>query len=73
MVQVWKDALKSAGNKDAVTPTQIVDLKDELILRLSENVQGVHVVKGFGQQKEEIAKFTKARLNPEQSRRKWLG
>jgi ATP-binding cassette subfamily B protein len=31
---------------------------DELILRLAENVQGIHVVKGFGREKEEIDKFT---------------
>jgi ATP-binding cassette subfamily B protein len=36
------------------------DLRDDLILRLSENIQGVHVVKGFGRQKEEIKKFTAA-------------
>jgi ATP-binding cassette subfamily B protein len=31
---------------------------DEIILRLAENVQGIHVVKGFGREPEEIAKFT---------------
>ena len=56
---LWWGAAKFAR---AVRPgyERTSDLKDELILRLSENIQGVHVVKGFGQQKEEIAKFTKA-------------
>jgi ATP-binding cassette subfamily B protein len=31
---------------------------DEIILRLAENVQGIHVVKGFGREPQEIAKFT---------------
>ncbi|MCC7085855.1 MAG: ABC transporter ATP-binding protein [Pirellulales bacterium] len=35
-------------------------LVDQLILTLSENVQGVQVVKGFGRQREEIAKFESA-------------
>jgi ATP-binding cassette subfamily B protein len=30
---------------------------DEIILRLAENVQGIHVVKGFGREREEISKF----------------
>lgn len=30
---------------------------DQVILRLAENVQGIHVVKGFGREREEIAKF----------------
>lgn len=34
-------------------------LSDELILALVENLQGVHVVKGFARQAEEIAKFAK--------------
>lgn len=34
-------------------------LFDRLILMLSENLQGVHVVKGFARQPEEIAKFEK--------------
>lgn len=34
------------------------ELVDTLILRLAENVQGIHVVKGFGREPEEIAKFT---------------
>jgi ATP-binding cassette, subfamily B, bacterial len=31
---------------------------DEIILRLAENVQGIHVVKGFGREQEEIDRFT---------------
>jgi ATP-binding cassette subfamily B protein len=30
---------------------------DQIILRLAENIQGIHVVKGFGREREEIAKF----------------
>ncbi len=30
---------------------------DRVILLLAENVQGIHVVKGFGREREEIAKF----------------
>lgn len=33
------------------------DLFDRLILTLSENVQGAHVVKGFARQKEQVAQF----------------
>jgi len=33
------------------------DLFDRLILGLSENVQGAHVVKGFARQKEQVAQF----------------
>jgi ATP-binding cassette subfamily B protein len=33
------------------------ELVDELILRLSENIQGIAVVKGFGREAAEIAKF----------------
>lgn len=33
------------------------DLFDRLILALSENFQGAHVVKGFARQKEEVARF----------------
>lgn len=33
------------------------ELFDRLILALSENVQGAHVVKGFARQKEEMARF----------------
>ena len=36
------------------------ELVDKLILTLSENVQGVQVVKGFGRQQEEIDKFVAA-------------
>jgi ATP-binding cassette subfamily B protein len=35
-------------------------LIDLLVLTLTENIQGVHVVKGFGREKEEIEKFTSA-------------
>ena len=37
-------------------------LMDKLVLRLTENVQGMHVVKGFARQKEEIEKFQHANL-----------
>ena len=33
------------------------DLNDRLVLTLSENIQGAHVVKGFGRQEQEIEKF----------------
>lgn len=33
------------------------DLVDDLILRLSENIQGAQVLKGFGRESEEIGKF----------------
>ena len=36
------------------------ELTDRLVLTLSENIQGVTVVKGFGRQAEEIEKFTTA-------------
>ena len=36
------------------------ELFDTAVLRLSENVQGVHVVKGFSRQPEEIEKFGSA-------------
>jgi ABC-type multidrug transport system fused ATPase/permease subunit len=36
------------------------ELFDTAVLRLSENVQGVHVVKGFSRQPEEIEKFDHA-------------
>lgn len=35
-------------------------LIDQLVLTLTENIQGMHVVKGFGREKEEIKKFTTA-------------
>lgn len=36
------------------------ELVDHVVLILAENVQGVHVVKGFGREHEEIAKFGSA-------------
>ena len=36
------------------------ELFDTAVLRLSENVQGVHVVKGFSRQPQEIEKFTES-------------
>lgn len=36
------------------------ELADKLVLTLSENVQGMHVVKGFAREPEEIAKFIAA-------------
>jgi ATP-binding cassette subfamily B protein len=36
------------------------ELADKLVLALSENVQGIHVVKGFAREREEIAKFETA-------------
>ncbi|MBL9090066.1 MAG: ABC transporter ATP-binding protein [Planctomycetaceae bacterium] len=36
------------------------DLVDKMVLTLTENVRGVHVVKGFGREPEEIAKFERA-------------
>ena len=36
---------------------RIRDLADKVVLTLAENIQGVHVVKGFGREPEEIAKF----------------
>lgn len=36
------------------------DLVDRLILTLTENLQGVQVVKGFGREPDEIAKFARA-------------
>ena len=46
----------------SVRPEYLVnsELVDRLILTLSENVQGVQVVKGFGRQDEEIEKFVAA-------------
>jgi len=35
-------------------------LIDHLVLTLTENIQGVHVVKGFGREKQEIEKFVTA-------------
>ena len=36
------------------------ELMDRLVLRLTENVQGMHVVKGFARQGEEIERFAEA-------------
>ncbi|MFO1095544.1 MAG: ABC transporter ATP-binding protein [Planctomycetaceae bacterium] len=36
------------------------DLGDDMVLTLVENVQGIHVVKGFGREPEQVAKFAKA-------------
>ncbi len=36
------------------------ELGDKLILRLSENVQGIQVVKGFAREEDEIARFREA-------------
>jgi ATP-binding cassette subfamily B protein len=36
------------------------ELVDRVILRLAESIQGVHVIKGFGREKEEIKCFAKA-------------
>ena len=36
------------------------DLGDDLVLNLSENVQGIHVVKGFAREQDEIEKFDRA-------------
>ena len=36
------------------------ELADKLVLTLSENIQGVHVVKGFAREDDEIAKFAAA-------------
>lgn len=36
------------------------ELNDKLILRLSENVQGIQIVKGFAREDDEIAKFEAA-------------
>lgn len=49
----------SAKFSNAVKPSykKNRDLFDKLILALSENVQGAHVIKGFARQKEQIAQF----------------
>ncbi len=36
------------------------ELVDHVVLTLAENIQGVHVVKGFGREREEISKFGSA-------------
>lgn len=47
------------------------ELVDKLILRLSENVQGVHVVKGFARQDEEVDRFAAANKNV-RDQRHWI-
>jgi ATP-binding cassette subfamily B protein len=47
------------------------DLFDKQVLALSENVQGIHVIKGFGRAQEEIAKFEDA-TNKVRSRKRWI-
>jgi ATP-binding cassette subfamily B protein len=44
------------------------ELGDQLIRVLVENVQGVHVVKGFAREREEIAKFTAATMRIRQQK-----
>jgi ATP-binding cassette subfamily B protein len=39
---------------------RISQLMDRLVLRLTENVQGIHVVKGFVRQREQIQQFAEA-------------
>jgi ATP-binding cassette subfamily B protein len=36
------------------------ELVDRMVLTLAENIQGVHVVKGFGREPQEVAKFNAA-------------
>lgn len=36
------------------------ELVDHMVLTLTENIRGVHVVKGFGREPEEVAKFERA-------------
>jgi ATP-binding cassette subfamily B protein len=36
------------------------DLGDDMVLTLVENVQGIHVVKGFGREPEQVARFERA-------------
>lgn len=50
------------------------DLVDHMILTLTENLQGVQVVKGFGLQNDEIQKFRRASSEVESQQRKifWL-
>jgi len=47
------------------------ELVDQMILALSENVQGVHVVKGFARQDEEIHRFGKANARVADQKR-WI-
>lgn len=51
--------------------TQSQTLFDRQVLALSENVQGVHVVKGFGRMQEETAKF-EAATNKLRMRKRWI-
>jgi ATP-binding cassette, subfamily B, bacterial len=48
---------------------RVRDLVDRVVLTLAENIQGVHVVKGFGREPEEIAKFGRAIAAVEQQQR----
>lgn len=56
---LWLAAIRFSS---LVRPAYIRNSKliDRLVLTLTENIQGVHVVKGFGRQKEEIDKFVTA-------------
>jgi ATP-binding cassette subfamily B protein len=47
------------------------ELLDKQVLAISENVQGIHVVKGFGRGQEEISKFEKA-TNHVRERKRWI-
>jgi ATP-binding cassette, subfamily B, bacterial len=50
------------------------ELFDRLILALSENLQGIHVVKGFGIQRQQIARFRAANMDYKGQQRRifWL-
>lgn len=45
-------------------------LSDKLVLTVSESVQGIHVVKGFARERQEIEKFNLASNNMSQQQRK---
>src|SRR5690606_10195338 len=45
-------------------------LADRMILALSENVQGVQVVKGFARQNEEVARFAAANRDVQQQQQR---
>lgn len=47
------------------------ELVDALVLRLSETVQGIQVVKGFAREREEIAKFSAAN-NEVRDQQRWI-
>lgn len=47
------------------------ELMDRLVLRLTENVQGMHVVKGFARQHEEIERFHEANRDVRDQQR-WI-